>query len=776
MSITPQYIAEALSLDDPVYDPDVDLTRVIIDSRTLTLPESTLFIALRTPNNDGHKYIADLQKKGVRNFIVDNIPENVSRDKTNFFLVDDTLEALRCLGAKKRLDSKAYVIAVTGSKGKTITKEMIYQLIRDKLNVVRSPRSYNSQIGVPLSLLNIEPFTQLAIIETGISCKKEMDKLEEIIKPNIVVFTPITREHDSGFSSHNEKVNEKGRLARNADFAICLDSEKELQEKLAEYPCKVETVNSSSDFISQCNTLAHAVASMLGINTGNKNDIQVVKTRLNVIEGVNNCKIIFDKFTQDIPSLRGALDFMRRQAGTDLSLTLILPTDTMLERPSDYVELFKEYEINRLILIGEKASSLTYKVVPKFETYKNVAEFMAKVSANDFSDEIILMRGEESESQDAIYSMLEAKQHETVLEVNLDAIISNFNFFRSKVRPTTGVICMLKAQGYGTGSVELARTLQNQGAAYLAVAVVDEGVELRRAGITMPLIVLNPRAQNHKMMFEYNLEPAVYSFEVLEQIIENARRYGISDFPIHIKLETGMRRLGFVENEAQRLADRLANSSEVTVKTMFSHLACADDPNEDDYTRHQFDTFIRICDIIAKPLKNSPLRHILNSTGIIRFPEMQLDFVRLGIGLYGVPTVFDGSEDDLRNVATLSSVVISLKHWSKGDTIGYNRRGRLERDTLVATIPIGYADGLDRHLGYGNASFLVNGHLCPTIGSICMDICMIDVTDANCKVNDRVEIFGETVTPIVLANQLGTIPYEILTSISPRVKRVYYRE
>ncbi len=363
------------------------------------------------------------------------------------------------------------------------------------------------------------------------------------------------------------------------------------------------------------------------------------------------------------------------------------------------------------------------------------------------------------------------------MEVNLDAMVHNFNFFRSKVKPSTGIVCMLKAHGYGAGSVELARTLQEQGAAYIAVAVVDEGIELRRCGVTMPIIVLNPRVYDFRTLYLYDLEPEVYSFELLEQLCDHFAEYGEDvRFPIHLKIDTGMRRLGFLEEDMPRVAAMLSETRHIYAKTVFSHLACADEPSEDDYTLKQFAIFNRCYEILSKTLPYHVKRHILNSTGIMRFPEHQYDFVRLGIGLYGIPTMYDGSMSELRNVSRLTSTVISIKHWKAGDTVGYNRRGRLTRDSVIATVPIGYADGIDRHLGYGNASFAINGHLCPTVGSICMDICMIDVTDAVCEVGDRVEIFGDTITPQMLADTLTTIPYEILTSISPRVKRIYYRE
>lgn len=780
MQATINDIARALGKE--TFDNDTVITDLMIDSRSVTDPGSTLFVALRSPNNDGHRYIKQLICRGVSNFLVEYVPaESDMTSGLNFIVVDDTLDALQKIGAYCRRQSRAKVIAITGSRGKTTVKEMAFQALAEKCDADRSPRSYNSQIGVPLSLWQTED-CDIAIIEAGISRKGEMERLEQIIKPEIGIITSITGEHDSGFRSRAEKIQEKVKLFKDASSIIYNTDDKDISEAVAKLPGRKRLIGISlGDDDIPGNNIKYVEALLQLLGFGNEEihrmttGLRPVKTRLNVIEGVNNCKLIFDGFTNDTQSLRSALDFMNRRAPAALSRTVILTASDYIGTISDMAAVIKDYSIDRAIITGEDVTD-TELFGCRTELFGSVAEMMSSLTANDFSDEIILLKGGGADSLEAAYSMLEAKQHETVLEVNLDAIISNFNYFRSKVKPTTGVICMLKAHGYGAGSIELARTLQTQGAAYIAVAVVDEGIELRQAGITMPVMVLNPRAQNHKMMFEYRLEPEIYNFQMLEEVIVSARRYGVTGFPVHIKLETGMRRLGFVEDEIDALGDRLGNAPEVSAATVFSHLACADDPAEDDYTKMQFDIFSRCCDRLDTFLQKKPGRHILNSTGILRFPQQQYDFVRLGIGLYGVPTIFDGSETGLRNVSSLSSVIISIKHWPAGSTVGYNRRGVLERDSVIATVPIGYADGLDRHLGYGNSEMIVNGHRCKTVGSICMDICMIDVTGVDCAVGDHVEIFGDMVSPIELASSLGTIPYEILTSISPRVKRVYYRE
>lgn len=402
---------------------------------------------------------------------------------------------------------------------------------------------------------------------------------------------------------------------------------------------------------------------------------------------------------------------------------------------------------------------------------------LASLSPSDFDHELIMVKGMPESGLDRIVRMLEARTHETVLEVNLDALIGNFNFYRSKLRRETGIVAMVKASGYGAGAYELAKTLQSRGAAYLAVAVLDEGIDLRNAGITMPIMVLNPKVLNYRLLFSNRLEPEIYGFDILNEIIAEARKLGVHDYPVHIKLDTGMHRLGFLEDDLPEVIDIIRRQDNIRVSSVFSHLATADCPDMDDYTTMQLETFERCSKQITDAFPYRVKRHILNTAGIIRFPRYQYDMVRLGIGLYGVPVLNDGSEAPLRQVSTLRSPIISIKRWDAGTTIGYGRRGVLTRPSLVATVPIGYADGINRHMGCGRVSFIVNGVKCPTVGSICMDICMIDVTDVpDVSVGDSVEIFGEANPAAALSQPLGTIPYEILTSVSPRVPRLYFSE
>lgn len=797
---------------------------LLTDSRSLLRPSETIFFALRTPSGDGHRFIRDLYEKGVRKFVVEELPaEPGDYPEAEFEVVESTSEALRRYGKEARDQFHGPVIAITGSRGKTTVKEWLYTLLRPDHQIARSPRSWNSQIGVPLSLWQIDSDKDnLAIIEAGISQPGEMDRLEEIIRPEIGIFTNIGGAHAAGFDSIEQKAREKARLFVNAGKVIfCADNQviakaipsapehvgwsvtdasAPLFIKSAEkrdgcskigYVWKATEGDITIPFTSDIDieNAIHCLALMLSeeyapeVIAGRMALLRPVDTRLEVIEGVNGCNLIHDTYTADLPSLGQALDFMDRRLTPGLTKTVILSSLSDDSTPAEKLyamtaDLLGRRGINRIICIGEEIY-VHKKLFPSGTLFfKDVKEMLEQLSPERFAGELILLKGSPEVDLTPVEEALEARQHGTVLEINLDAVVDNFNAFRSRLFPTTGLCCMIKASGYGAGSHELARTLQTQGATYLAVAVHDEGADLRAAGITMPIIVLNPAVENFKSLFDLRLEPEIYSIDFLRRLIAEAERYGVKEYPVHIKIDSGMHRLGFRLETLPEVIEVLKGTDRVVPRSIFSHLCAADDPMEDDYTRSQFDYFHKCADMLLNAFpERKILRHILNSTGITRFPEEQMDMVRLGIGLYGVKTMHDGSQDDLRPVSALHTVIISLKQWPAGTTIGYNRRGRLERNSVIATIPVGYADGLNRHLGYGNAGFAVRGVLCPTVGSICMDACMIDVTDVpGVSVGDRVEIFGETISVDTLASTLGTIPYEILTSVSDRVKRIYFRE
>ncbi len=815
-------ICQILGLQAP--ESDCSIKVLLTDSRSLTDPEHSLFFAITTSNNDGHRYIAQLYEMGVRCFVVDYIPEDMEQaPDATFLVVPNVTKALQEIARVHRMRFGIPVIGITGSHGKTTVKEWLYQALSEDYNIVRSPRSFNSQIGVPLSIWEINDRTGLAIIEAGVSRQGEMASLRSIVQPDIGIITNIDSEHDNGFSSRKRKCEEKVSLISGSKCIIyCEDDEmiSEAVEKECHAEVEIAWSMKNPDSVlaitslekhenhttlsysylhspgqvdipftadNQIHNSIHVLAAMLYLNCPAEEikarmmRLTPVMTRINVIEGVNDCMLIYDSYTSDLHSLTPALDFMHRRITSDRSLTLIL-SDVMHETLSPaklyqaIAEIVKMRRIDRLIGIGEEFMRNSRYFDHNATFYPDTTAFLTAVSPGDFQNELILIKGAPAFNFERIADMLEARQHETVLEVNLDAVVHNFNMYRAMVRPTTGIVCMVKASGYGAGSYELAKTLQSQGAAYLAVAVLDEGVDLRRAGITMPIMVLNPKVVNYRTLFAYNLEPEIFSFDILNEIISEGEKYGITDYPVHIKLDTGMHRLGFLEKDLPEVIDILRRQKVIRPASVFSHLAVADEPSQDEYTRRQFELFDRCADILQGGFRHHIMRHILNSTGISRFPEHQCDLVRLGICLYGIKTMTDGSQDGLRQVSSLSTTVISIKEWPAGTTIGYGRRGVLHRESRIATIPVGYADGVNRHLGNGNMRVLINGHRCPTVGNICMDACMIDVTDADCRVGDRVEIFGDNIPVSEIAETLDTIPYEVLTSVSSRVKRVYYRE
>lgn len=821
---TAAQIAGILGQPTPDF-PDNEVNLLLTDSRTLAFPDKTLFFALKTQNNDGHKYISELIRKGVKNFIVEVIPDDLTdKSSINIMVVPDSRKALQDIARHLREQYDLPVIGITGSRGKTIVKEWLNVLLQPDFSIARSPRSYNSQIGVPLSLWDINKDTRLGIFEAGISKPGEMAVLQSLIQPTIGVITNVGHEHDEGFSSLEEKCDEKVKLFKEGDVVVYCADMNEIPKALDRAAYKHQrlswSLNGATESapiqaltkINQFNTEIKAIfgkkeidftipftdkesienaMNCLGVMlyldiapeaiTSRMAELPKISTRLNVIEGINNCLVVYDSYASDFYSLAPALDFMLQRATPERSITVILSDlehetlnpDVAYEKVS---RLLKEKGVKHLIGVGSEISAHSRSFKGNAQFYKSAEDLLSTLSTSAFRNELILIKGSPRFGFQRLRNILEAKQHETVLEVNLDAIVRNFNNFRSRLRPTTGIVAMVKASGYGAGSYELAKTLQNQGAAYLAVAVADEGIELRKAGITMPIMILNPRVDNYDTLFKNMLEPEIYSFDILDRFIKEAKNNGVKHYPVHIKLDTGMHRLGFLENDMPRLIEILKNQDYIYAKSVFSHLAAADCLDMDNYTYEQFDIFGRCCDKLQSGFDYHILRHILNSTGITRFPQYQYDMVRLGICLYGVPTLPDHSQGDLQPVSTLRTTIISIKEWEAGTSIGYCRRGMLKSHSRIATIPVGYADGIDRHLGNGNANVWINGTLCPTVGNICMDVCMIDVTDAKCDVGDSVEIFGNNISVMELADTLDTIPYEVLTSVSSRVKRVYYRE
>lgn len=798
---------------------------LLTDSRSLRgNAANTIFFALHTHTGDGHFYLRSLYDKGVRMFVVERIPE-VMRDLPDalMLVVPDTFAALRAAG-RSEPGYSGTTIAVCGSRGKTVAKEWLYDALSQlpmpengsKASVYRSPRSFNSQTGVPLSLWQVKADNDYAVIESGISQRGEMEHLQAMVKPKIAVYTSFdTDTHAAGFDSPQQKAAEKALMAREADTVVYNGDNVLLAQALADAPGKhlwwsrtnpaapiyinkEEKLDSATRVTlgsGEVYTLAahtpgeveDALAVMITLKAlGYDSDaigsllqrLMPVSARLDVVEGINGCTVAVDGYRADMSSLPEALDFMHRNSARQQRLTLVL-SDLCNAGEADYrrlTRLLADGGVDRLIAVGPEMQRNAALLPQKTQVFADVSAMLAALSVDDFSGEFVMVKGTPGDGLESVAEMLAARKHETVLEVNLGAMARNFAACKRRLPEGTRITAMVKAEAYGMGSYEFSRTLQDLGADYLAVAVLDEGLALRRRGITMPVMVMNPKAVNYRSMFANRLEPNIYSMSMLEEVIAAARANGVKHYPVHIKLDTGMHRTGFEQQDLEALCDTLATATEVRAASVFSHLATADCTDMDNYTLAQNDTFRKMTDYMAGRLPYTFLRHILNSAGIVRFPEFAYDMVRLGIGLYGINTLPPEVDNPLEPVARLRTAIISLRSVKPGDAVGYSRAGKVSRPSVIATLPIGYADGFNRRFGCGNLTVKVNGKEAPTIGNICMDQCMIDVTDIPCKVGDTVEIFGPD-TPIErLSAALGTIPYEILTSVSPRVKRLYYRE
>lgn len=821
MNYTISEIALIIKAEDYKF-PEKEVSVILTDSRSLTFPEETLFFALVTERNNAHRYIYDLYRKGVRHFVIsDDIANKDEMPDANFLKVSDTLVALQQLAAVHRKRFDIPVIGVTGSNGKTIVKEWLYQLLHEDYNMVRSPRSYNSQIGVPLSIWQMNESTELAVIEAGISRPGEMDKLEAIIKPTVGIITNIGGAHQEGFASMQEKSLEKLALFKdsdciiyNGDSALISDTVEKMCLGTREiawsykdkngplYIIKVSKEEENTrirysylqyegEFVipfvgdAAVENAIHCLAVMLYLGKG-PNEItekmaklEPVAMRLEVKEGRNNCLVINDTYNSDINSLEIALDFQVRRATAGMHRTLILSDilqsgmlPATLYRKVSQILMHKG--VDRLIGIGPEISACEKSFGMDAEFYLTTDSFLNSGATERFNNELILIKGSRDFHFEQISEALELKQHETILEVNLDALIDNFNFYRQKLKPETKIICMVKAFGYGAGSYELAKSLQDRGCDYLAVAVADEGAELRKAGITMPIMVMNPEMNSFRTLFSYSLEPEIYSFKLLKAFSKEAEQLGIMHYPVHIKIDSGMHRLGFTFEDMPLLVNELSAMPSIRARSVFSHFAGSDEARFDDFSLRQIAIFKDCARIIQNVTPFPIMRHILNTAGISRFTDEQMEGVRLGLGLYGISPI--GNEPGLRNVSTLKTTILQIKELNADQTVGYSRRGVLSRKSRIAALPIGYADGVDRHLGNGKGYVIINGRQAPYVGNICMDVCMVDVTDIDCQEGDKVEIFGDQLSVCVLAKWLDTIPYEILTSVSSRVKRVYYRE
>ena len=853
---------------------------LLTDSRSLCFAEETLFFALTTSRNDGHRYIADLHRRGVRNFVVQHLPADYATTyaDSNFLKVTGVLQALQRLAERHRDDYSIPVVGITGSNGKTIVKEWLYQLLSTPSSaaadttgyadtgkdaegtavadyrrraITRSPRSYNSQIGVPLSVWLLGEHSRIGIFEAGISQPGEMAALRAIIQPTIGVLTNIGQAHQENFPSLEAKCKEKLRLFHDTEAVVYPMDDELVVRCMSQYAYKGQQVEwslrnpkaalyvSSTDTVSlerngkqqaatcvnyvwnpnhsaapklqgsytipfideasvENSITAAATLLHLGLDAGvlaeRMSRLEPVAMRLEVKQGQRGCTLINDSYNSDINSLDIALDFICRRPDSSGNHRTLILSDIEQSGESDeqlyrrVAELIEQRGVERFVAVGPRimaqrqafdgfakgGSAADGGATRNVSFYATTEELVESGLLDTINHEVVLIKGARQFGFDRITELMTQKVHETTLEVNLSALVANLNYYRQQMRPDTKLVCMIKADGYGAGAVEIAKTLQDNRVDYLAVAVADEGVTLRNAGITSNIMVMNPEMTAFKTMFDYDLEPEVYSFRLLSALVKAARKEGITNYPVHIKLDTGMCRLGFNPTEdIDELIHRLKSQNAVIPRSVFSHFVGSDSDDFDEFSARQFALFDAASRRLQEAFPHTILRHIDNSAGIEHFPERQLDMCRLGIGLYGINP---RNNKTINTVSTLRTTILQLRRVKAGESVGYSRRTVLERDSIIAAIPIGYADGLNRHLGNRKGYCLVDGQRADYVGNICMDVAMVDVTDIPCSEGDSVEIFGTGLPVTVLSDLLDTIPYEVLTGVSNRVKRVYYKE
>jgi Alr-MurF fusion protein len=807
---------------------------LLTDSRQISFPEKSIFFAIKGERHDGHKFITTLYQKGVREFVIEeaSLSESIQAEINNWpdasvWVVHSSIRALQKVVAQHRAQYAIPVVGIAGSNGKTIVKEWLTQLISVELPVVSSPKSYNSQIGVPLSVWNLKKEHALAIFEAGISQAHEMEYLQPVIQPTIGIFTNIGTAHDNGFRSKKQKITEKLRLFTKVKKLIYRKDYKEIDEEIGlilrpvnpfletiswgtgksvpdvsvkyflqgkktqiSISGKLGNHSFETSFLDEASleNLTHCIIFLLDFGLSDsiiQERIQLLKPvsmRLELKEGINHCYLVDDTYNNDVQGLTMALNFLAQQEQRDQKTVILSDVLQTGQAPDELyrniAHLLNEKGIIRIIGIGPDISthSEMFETAQKY-FYPDTDTFLKEFLFSSLSDNLILVKGARPFSFEKIVHRLQQKVHNTVLEINLDAITNNLNYYRAKVGAGTRIMAMVKAFAYGSGSAEIASLLQYHRVDYLGVAYADEGVALRQSGITLPIMVMNASPSTFDLLWEYNLEPELYSRSILTSWTEyTSKRNDPANTPaVHLKLDTGMHRLGFIPDDYEWLTSQLTGNASFKVASVFSHLVGADEGKHNSFSRTQFERFIEGAGVIEKALKYPVIKHILNSAGIVRFPEYKLDMVRLGIGLYGVEAT--GQEQRfLQAVGTLKTVVSQIKYLTAGETVGYSRNGQVEHDSAIATLAIGYADGYDRGLGNGNGHVWVNGKLCPTIGNVCMDMTMIDVTGTAVEEGDEVIVFGKEISISDLAKTIGTIPYELLTGIGERVKRIFFKE
>ena len=820
MQYTIQHIANILHAETTLHEPSAVIEHLITDSRRIVFPASSLFFALHTKRRDGHSFIAEVYDRGARNFVVEKGFYISPYPDANFIFVADALYALQQLAAYHRSQFTYPVIGITGSNGKTIVKEWLYQLLQQDYNIVRSPRSYNSQIGVPLSVWEMNSENTLAIFEAGISEPGEMKMLAQIIKPSIGVFTNIGEAHKENFSSTEQKIKEKLLLFEHEKTLVYGSDDTLLAKNIKEGKlsgfdwgwaeqalvkinkidkdvgsAKIYAFYSGQQIIiaipfSDDASIENAITCLcvcLNLNIPAKTiaermlQLRAVDMRLQLVQAINNCSVINDSYSFDVTSLSIALDFLLQQHQYPEKTVIISDLPNAAEQ-SVYVQvadMLQAKQINRVIAIGRHWQAYDHIIknaVAVTQHYSTTEAFIQKFSNNHFRNEAILLKGARAFGFEKIAALLEKKVHQTVMEINLTAMAHNLKQYQQQLRPGVKLMAMVKAFGYGSGGAEVANVLQFHKVDYLAVAYADEGIELRKAGISLPIMVMNIDEAAFEALVQHDLEPELFSFNILNAFAAFLKKQGIQQYPVHIKLDTGMHRLGFEQQDMDELSALLQSNRQLAVRSAFSHLAASEDKHEDAFTQQQATIFAACCMKIEKALGYGFIKHISNSAAIFRNHGLQFDMVRLGIGLYGVDSAVE-HQLQLQTVATLKTTIAQLRHIKAGDTVGYNRKGKVLKPSVIATIRIGYADGFDRRLSNGIGKVYINSFLAPVIGAVAMDMTMVDVTGIpNVSEGGEVEIFGGNIPVENVAAWAGTIAYEILTGISQRVKRVYVEE
>lgn len=826
INYTIESIAEITNGKIVQHNNKVQPSHILLDSRKLLFPESTVFFALNSEHRKGTMFIKNLYEKQVKTFVIDDNAFDISLfPGANFILVGSVLDALHILAIHHRKQFILPVIGITGSNGKTIVKEWLYQLLHTDYSIIRSPKSYNSQVGVPLSVLQVTEQHTLAIMEAGISEPGEMEKIEKIIQPTIGIFTNIGEAHSEGFENKKQKIKEKLKLFKHSSsLFFCIDDKKiyegveilkEENQKLQLFTwsrkgraslqiISVETQNNFSIIRGRYTqeeihvkipftddaSIENAITCWCvllqmkippGVIVERMSQLHPVEMRLELKHGINNCSIINDSYSADTSSLKIALDFLHQQKQHQKQ-TVILSDILQSGRPynelySEVASLLKQKNIQRLIAIGPQISlqQSQFASLPEKHFFSSTDEFRTHFHSLHFKDESILLKGARVFEFEQISRLLEQKVHQTILSINLSSIVYNLKQYRSLLKPSVKIMAMVKAFSYGSGSYEIANLLQFNNADYLSVAYADEGIELRKAGITLPVMVMNPEENTYNALVQYDLEPEIFSFPVLYSFEKYLHTLGLQYFPVHIKLDTGMHRLGFEQKDIGKLADHLKSNINIKVQSVFSHLVASDDEAHDEFTNKQATMFLECCSVLQSVLNYNFLRHIVNTSAISRHPVLQMDMVRLGIGLYGIDNN-DIMQKKLRNVSTLTTTIAQLKNVKAGETVGYGCSAIMQNDAMIATVRIGYADGYPRALSNGIGKMIVQNKLVPVAGNVCMDMTMLDVTGIDCKVGDRVLVFGEQLPIQDLAKWCHTIPYEIMTGVSQRVKRIYFEE